>query len=37
MDDDDYLRQAAYKGIEIGKDPKSVVRERADLDQHGNA
>jgi bifunctional non-homologous end joining protein LigD len=27
--DDDYLRQAAYKGIEIGKDPKSVVRERA--------
>ena len=27
--DDDYLRQAAYKGIEIGKDPKKVVRERA--------
>jgi bifunctional non-homologous end joining protein LigD len=27
--DDGYVRQAAYKGIEIGKDPKSVVRERA--------
>ena len=27
--DDDYLRQAAYKGLEIGKDPKKVVRERA--------
>ncbi|HEY7024731.1 MAG TPA: DNA ligase D [Candidatus Limnocylindrales bacterium] len=27
--DDDYLRQAAYKGIEIGKDPTKVVRERA--------
>ena len=26
---DNYLRQAAYKGLEIGKDPKSVVRERA--------
>ena len=27
--DDNLLRQAAYKGLEIGKDPKSVVRERA--------
>jgi bifunctional non-homologous end joining protein LigD len=27
--DDGYLRQAAYKGLEIGKDPKSVVREKA--------
>src|SRR3954454_23827906 len=27
--DDGYLRQAAYKGLEIGKDPKSVVRENA--------
>jgi bifunctional non-homologous end joining protein LigD len=27
--DDGYVRQAAYKGLEIGKDPKSVVRERA--------
>src|SRR3954447_15368549 len=27
--DDGYLRQAAYKGVEIGKDPKSVVRENA--------
>ncbi len=26
---DNYLRQAAYKGLEIGKDPRSVVRERA--------
>jgi bifunctional non-homologous end joining protein LigD len=26
--DDGYVRQAAYKGFEIGKDPKSVVRER---------
>ena len=26
---DNYLRQAAYKGLEIGKDPKSVVREKA--------
>src|SRR3954453_22967042 len=27
--DDGYLRQSAYKGLEIGKDPKSVVRENA--------
>ena len=27
--DDNLLRQAAYKGLEIGKDPGSVVRERA--------
>jgi bifunctional non-homologous end joining protein LigD len=27
--DDGYVRQAAYKGLEIGKDPKKVVRERA--------
>ena len=26
--DDDLLRQAAYKGIEIGRDPRTVVRER---------
>ena len=26
--DDDLLRQAAYKGLEIGKNPESVVRER---------
>lgn len=26
--DDDLLRQAAYKGIEIGRDPRGVVRER---------
>jgi len=26
---DDLLRQAAYKGLEIGKDPRSVRRERA--------
>ncbi len=26
--DDNVLRQAAYKGLEIGKDPSSVVRER---------
>ena len=26
---DNYLRQAAYKGLEIGKDPRSVVRETA--------
>ncbi|HLB45194.1 MAG TPA: non-homologous end-joining DNA ligase, partial [Candidatus Limnocylindrales bacterium] len=26
---DNLLRQAAYKGLEIGKDPRSVVRERA--------
>ncbi len=26
---DGYLRQAAYKGIEIGKQPRSVFRERA--------
>ncbi|CAN5768079.1 DNA ligase D [soil metagenome] len=26
--DDDLLRQAAYKGLEIGRDPRSVVRER---------
>ena len=26
--DDDLLRQAAYKGLEIGKDPRRVVRER---------
>ncbi|MBA2570247.1 MAG: DNA ligase D [Chloroflexi bacterium] len=26
---DDLLRQASYKGEEIGRDPKSVVRERA--------
>ncbi len=25
---DGYLRQAAFKGVDIGKDPKSVVRER---------
>ncbi|HYI23449.1 MAG TPA: DNA ligase D, partial [Candidatus Limnocylindrales bacterium] len=27
--DDGLLRQAAYKGLEIGKDPRKVVRERA--------
>ena len=27
--DDNLLRQSAYKGLEIGKDPASVVRERA--------
>jgi DNA ligase D len=27
--DDDLLRQAAYKGLEIGKNPRAVVRERA--------
>ena len=34
---DDYLRQAAFKGLEIGKDPKSVVRERAMPTTHGDA
>jgi bifunctional non-homologous end joining protein LigD len=27
--DDDYLRQAAFKGMDIGKDPRKVVRETA--------
>ena len=27
--DDNLLRQAAYKGIEIGRDPRTVARERA--------
>ena len=26
--DDGYLRQAAYKGIDVGKEPKTVIRER---------
>lgn len=26
--DDGYLRQAAYKGLDVGKDPRKVVRER---------
>ena len=26
--DDDYLRQAAFKGMDIGKDPRKVVREQ---------
>jgi bifunctional non-homologous end joining protein LigD len=26
--DDDFLRQAAFKGMDIGKDPRKVVRER---------
>jgi bifunctional non-homologous end joining protein LigD len=27
--DDNYLRQAAYKGLDIGKEPRSVIRERS--------